>query len=90
MKSAWSNYSEAQSAFEKSKTYGFHYVDHTEYAEVGVQHIVPFIKSMGQNLSVVIGSIVDPNRIIATYISNRQDAPTGNPDNILIIMLVLN
>ncbi len=37
---------------------------------------------MGQNLSVVIGSIVDPNRIIATYISNRQDAPTGNPDNI--------
>nr|2LS6_A Chain A, Hyaluronoglucosaminidase [Clostridium perfringens ATCC 13124] len=24
----------------------------------------------------------DPNRIIATYISNRQDAPTGNPDNI--------
>ncbi len=79
---AWANYSEAQSAFEKSKTYGFHYVDHTEYAEVGVQHIVPFIKSMGQNLSVVIGSIVDPNRIIATYISNRQDAPTGNPDNI--------
>lgn len=79
---AWVNYSEAQSAFEKSKTYGFHYVDHTEYAEVGVQHIVPFIKHMGQNLSAVIGSIVDPNKVIATYISNRQDSPSGNPDNI--------
>lgn len=79
---AWVNYSDAQTAFAKSKTYGFHYVDHTEYAEVGVQHIVPFIKNMGQNLSAVIGSIVDPNKVIATYISNRQDSPSGNTDNI--------
>ena len=35
----WSHYSEAQSSFEKSKTYGFNYVDHTEYAEVNCSEI---------------------------------------------------
>lgn len=79
---AWVNYSAGQSAFEKSKTYGFHYVDHTEYAEVGVQHIVPFIKHMGQNLSSTIGSIINPNKVIGTYISNREDSPAGNTNNI--------
>ena len=78
----WAQYSEAQAAFEKSKTYGFHYVDHTEYAEVGVQHIVPFIKFMGQNLSSVVGSIVDPSKVISTFITNRTDAPEGSTDNL--------
>ncbi|WP_370831902.1 beta-N-acetylglucosaminidase domain-containing protein [Clostridium sp.] len=77
----WNYYSEAQAAFEKSKTYGFHYVDHTEYAEVGVQHIVPFIKFMGEGLSGVVSSIVNPNKVITTFITNRKDSPTGNTTN---------
>lgn len=79
----WLEYSKAQAAFEKSKTYGFHYVDHNEYAEVGVQHIVPFIRFMGQNLSNEVGSIVDPSKVIASYITNRIDTPTGATDNVL-------
>ena len=77
----WNCYSEAQASFEKSKTYGFHYVDHTEYAEVGVQHIVPFIKFMGESLSGVVSSIVNPNKVITTFITNRKDSPTGNTTN---------
>ena len=77
----WNCYSEAQAAFEQSKTYGFHYVDHTEYAEVGVQHIVPFIKFMGESLSGVVSSIVNPNKLITTFITNRKDSPTGNTSN---------
>ncbi|MEN8077320.1 beta-N-acetylglucosaminidase domain-containing protein [Clostridioides difficile] len=78
----WTYYSEAQAAFEKSKTYGFHYVDHTEYAEVGVQHIVPFIKFMGENLSGVVSSIVNPNKVVTTFITNRTDTPSGNTNNV--------
>ena len=77
----WNCYSEAQAAFEQSKTYGFHYVDYTEYAEVGVQHIVPFIKFMGESLSGVVSSIVNPNKVITTFITNRKDSPTGNTTN---------
>ena len=77
----WNCYSEAQAAFEQSKTYGFHYVDHTEYAEVGVQHIVPFIKFMGESLSGVVSSIINPNKLITTFITNRKDSPTGNTSN---------
>ena len=79
---AWANYSAGQTAFEKSKTYGFHYVNHTEYAEVGVQHIVPFIRRMGENLASAVGSIIDPTKVYATYITNREDTPSGNKDNI--------
>lgn len=79
----WTNYSNAQAAFEKSKTYGFHYVDHTEYAEVGVQHIVPFIKSLEGYLAPIVSGIVDPSKIIATVITNRTDTPAGNLSNVL-------
>ena len=41
--SAVINYNTAgKTAFDRSKTHDFLYVDHQEYAEVGVQHIVPF------------------------------------------------
>ena len=56
----WGNYAIAQEAFENSKTYGFHYVDHTEYAEVGVQHIVPFMKTLDEYLAPIAKEIVDP------------------------------
>ena len=79
----WSNYSEGQSAFEKSKTYGFKYVDHIEYAEVGVQHIVPFIKNMESFLAPIVSGIVDPSKVVSTIITNRVDTPAGNLNNIL-------
>ncbi len=80
--SIWDYYANAQAAFEKSKSYGFHYVDHLEYAEVGVQHIVPFIKSLDSYLSEVVSTIVNPDKQIAKYITNREDTPGGKEDNI--------
>ncbi|WP_329736115.1 discoidin domain-containing protein [Catenibacterium mitsuokai] len=80
--SIWDYYANAQAAFEKSKSYGFHYVDHLEYAEVGVQHIVPFIKSLDSYLSEVVSTIVNPDKQIAKYITNREDTPDGKEDNI--------
>ncbi|MBQ6819802.1 MAG: beta-N-acetylglucosaminidase domain-containing protein [Clostridium sp.] len=79
----WVNYSNAKAAFEKSKTYGFNYVDHTEYAEVGVQHIVPFIKSLEASLSPIVTSIVDPSIVVETVITNREDVPKGDIKNVL-------
>ena len=63
-----------QAAFEKSKTYGFNYVDHLEYAEVGVQHIVPFIKAMDSYLGDIASTIVDPNKQVTKFITNRNDS----------------
>ena len=80
--SIWDYFANAQAAFEKSKSYGFHYVDHLEYAEVGVQHIVPFIKSLDSYLSEVVSTIVNPDKQIAKYITNREDTPDGKEDNI--------
>ena len=78
----WDLYSTGQAAFEKSKTYGFNYVDHLEYAEVGVQHIVPFIKAMDSYLGDIVSTIVDPNKQVTKFITNRNDSPTGNIDNV--------
>lgn len=76
----WDLYAAGQAAFDKSKTYGFNYVDHLEYAEVGVQHIVPFIKAMDSYLGDIASTIVDPNKQVTKFITNRNDAPTGNTD----------
>ncbi|QQL45665.1 beta-N-acetylglucosaminidase domain-containing protein [Sulfuriroseicoccus oceanibius] len=73
----WNYYSTAHAAFEKSKTYKFWYVSHYQNAQVGVQHIVPFIKDLGKHLNSVVSSIVDPSKVIETYITNRSDAPQG-------------
>lgn len=78
-----SQYSNGQKAFAQSKTYGFHYVDHTEYAEVGVQHIVPFIKALDNYLSNQVKSIANPNTITKTYISNSFTNPyEGSAENV--------
>ena len=78
----WDLYATGQAAFEKSKTYGFKYVDHLEYAEVGVQHIVPFIKAMDSYLGDIASTIVNPNKKVTKFITNRNDSPTGNIDNV--------
>lgn len=79
----WDYYSKGQAAYESSKTHGFHYVDHTEYAEVGVQHIVPFMNKLDQLLSKKVSTIVDPTIQITTFITNRTDTPAGDIANVL-------
>ncbi len=77
------NYNEGKIAFASSKTYGFHYVDHTEYAEVGVQHIVPFINALASYVTGQAELILNPDAILRTYITSRQDAPgSGSVDAI--------
>ena len=73
---------QGKTAFDRSKTHGFHYVNHTEYAEVGVQHIVPFIKKMSSYLSNKTLEILDPTLVIKTFITNRTDSPTGDINNV--------
>lgn len=67
---------------KNQKSYGFNYVDHLEYAEVGVQHIVPFIKAMDSYLGDIASTIVNPNKQVTKFITNRSDTPTGNIDNV--------
>lgn len=74
--------SEGESAFARSKTHGFHYVDHTEYAEVGVQHIVPFINTLATYVSQYAQTAMDPEKIVTTFITNRTDTPVGSTENV--------
>ncbi len=57
----WAHYAEGQSAWENSRTHALWYIDHYEYAEVGVQHIVPFMKALHNYLSEYVLDIVDPS-----------------------------
>ena len=76
-------YNEGMAAFAKSRTYGFHYVDHTEYAEVGVQHIVPFISALSTYVEGCAELLLNPDAVLTTYITSRTDVPgSGSVDNI--------
>lgn len=74
---------QGKTAFDRSKTYGFHYVDHTEYAEVGVQHIVPFIKTLANYVSQYAETAMDPNKVIANFVTNRTDNGVNGTDKAL-------
>lgn len=71
-----------KTAFDRSKTYDFLYVDHQEYAEVGVQHIVPFINTLAEYVSAKAETAVNPDKVIPKFITSRKDAPTGSKENI--------
>lgn len=73
-------YSNAQKAFVRSKTHGFLYIDHNEYAEVGVQHIVPFISLMDKYVSNIVETIANPNKFTQTYISNSFTVPASGDE----------
>ncbi|MBE6951825.1 MAG: hypothetical protein E7451_10920 [Ruminococcaceae bacterium] len=57
----WEHYAVGQAAWENSRTHALWYIDHYEYAEVGVQHIVPFMKALHNYLSEYVLDIVDPS-----------------------------
>lgn len=79
----WENYSQGQASFDASKNHPFSYIDHYEYAEVGVQHIVPFIKTLLNDVSIKVQSIVNPDSNAVRVITNRADTPTGGLENLL-------
>lgn len=66
----------------RSRTYGFHYVNHTQYAEVGVQHIVPFLKQLSSYVHNKAKTVLDPNVVVQRFITSRNDNPVGNVDNV--------
>lgn len=74
---------EGRVAFDRSKTYGFNYIDHNEYAEVGVQHIVPFINTLAEYVSRYAETAMNPDAVIRSFITNRQDTPAvGTTDDL--------
>ncbi len=73
---------QGKTAFDRSKTHGFSYVGTTQYAEVGVQHIVPFINTLANYVSQYAETAMDPSKVIANFITNRTDTPTGDVANI--------
>ncbi len=79
----WDYFAAGQAAFDESRTHGFHYVDHTEYAKVGRQHIYPFMQNLDNVISERVSSIVNPGQQSVRYITNRTDTPTGSENNVL-------
>ena len=60
------HYTQAQAAMERADTHGFWYMDHTEYAEVGVQHIMPFLRAVRDHVAVLAQTSVDPTKLIVS------------------------
>ncbi|HFI0143924.1 TPA: beta-N-acetylglucosaminidase domain-containing protein [Streptococcus suis] len=70
----WNNYYRGLSLYEQSKTHTFWYVSRYEKAELGVQHIRPFILHLLERLASEIEKDLYPNKISSTFISNRTGA----------------
>ena len=73
---------EGKTAFDSSKTHEIWYLDHNEYAEVGVQHIVPFINAVAEYVSKYAETAMNPDAVIQSFITNRADSPNGSTDNV--------
>ena len=55
-------YSNGQKLFANSRTHALWYRDHYQYAEVGVQRIVPFIKALDEYTSQQVEMIANPDK----------------------------
>ena len=71
-----------KTAFDSSKTHALWYLDHYEYAEAGVQHIVPFIQATADYVSKYAETAMNPDALIQSFITNRADTPNGSTDNV--------
>lgn len=71
---------EGKTAFDNSKTHALWYLDHYEYAEVGVQHIVPFIEAAADYVSKYAETAMNPDAVIRSFITNRKDTPVNRTD----------
>ena len=72
----WGHYATGQAAYESSKTHALWYMDHWEYAEVGMKFISPFMKTLSEHLSGIALDIVYPQ---GRPVSNGG---TGSPLNL--------
>ena len=79
----WDYYSRGQAAYDASREHGFHYIDHTEYARVGRQHIYSFMQNLDNNLYGKVTELINPGQQNVTFITNRLDGATGNISNVL-------
>ena len=75
----WGHYAIGQAAWESSRNHPLWYIDHWEYAEVGVQHIVPFMRALHNYLSTYVLDIVDPSGGLAGGGSGGGSALTLTP-----------
>ena len=73
---------EGKTAFDRSKTHALWYLDHYEYAEAGVQHIVPFIEAAADYVSKYAETAMNPDAVIQSFITNRTDKPNGSTDSV--------
>ena len=73
----WDSYYKGLKLYEQSQTHTFHYVDHMEKAELGVQHIRPFILSLKEVLASEVQKVLHPDQIISTFITNRTGVEGG-------------
>ena len=73
----WDSYYKGLKLYEQSQTHTFHYVDHLEKAELGVQHIRPFILSLKEVLASEVQKVLHPDQIINTFITNRTGVEGG-------------
>ena len=73
----WDNYYAGLKHYDQSISYAFFYVDHYERAEFGVQHIRPFINNLKEYLATHIQTMLHPDKLVTTFITNRAGAEGG-------------
>ena len=73
----WDSYYKGLKLYEQSQTYTFHYVDHDERAELGVQHIRPFLLGLREILATEVQKSLHPDQVISTFITNRTGVEGG-------------
>lgn len=73
----WDSYYKGLKLYEQSQTYTFHYVDHDERAELGVQHIRPFLLGLREVLATEVQKALHPDQVISTFITNRTGVEGG-------------
>ncbi|WP_051586172.1 beta-N-acetylglucosaminidase domain-containing protein [Mycoplasmopsis lipofaciens] len=77
------NYNRGRNNLISSRNHKFHYVDHMERAEVGPQHITPFINFLGNFVGNLQQDVLDETRNRFTFISNSFiNSTSGNPNDL--------
>lgn len=68
----WENYKAGFDLYKQSQTHEFWYVDGYQQAELGVQHIRPFILGLLETLSQEVEKALDPTQVQTRFITNRE------------------
>lgn len=75
-------YLSGQSKLEASRKHGFFYVNYIEYANVGGQHLIPFVNELLTKVAAMVNTILTgvEEPLKETIITNRTDNPRGGLD----------